>query len=237
MKRFMIAAGLVLLAGIASAETAAPKTDSEKLSYSMGVATAVQMKRQSIEVDAAMFALGFRNTFEGGSLLLTEQEIQDALVKFQEDMTVKQVEKMRKASEQNRKEGEAFLADNKTKEGVITLPSGLQYKILKEGTGRMPKEGDSVTTHYRGLLINGTEFDSSIKRGEPATFPVKGVIKGWTEALQLMKEGSKWMLYLPSDLAYGDRGTGSLIGPGATLIFEVELLSIESAGAQGETKK
>jgi len=127
----------------------------------------------------------------------------------------------------NKKEGEDFLAANKSKEGVVTLPSGLQYKVLKEGTGPKPSPADSVVCNYRGTLINGTEFDSSYKRGQPATFPVNGVIKGWTEALQLMPVGSKWQLFIPPDLAYGQRGAGADIGPNATLIFEVELLSIQ----------
>ena len=134
---------------------------------------------------------------------------------------------MAKISEKNKKEGETFLAENKKKEGVKTLPSGLQYKVITEGTGKMPKETDTVTTHYRGTLIDGTEFDSSHKRGQPATFAVKGVIKGWTEALQLMKEGSKWQLFIPSELAYGERGAGQTIGPYATLIFDIELISIQ----------
>ncbi|MGH9569716.1 MAG: FKBP-type peptidyl-prolyl cis-trans isomerase, partial [Candidatus Angelobacter sp.] len=127
----------------------------------------------------------------------------------------------------NKKEGEAFLAANKTKEGVITTPSGLQYKVLKQGTGPKPTTTDKVVCNYKGTLINGKEFDSSYKRGEPATFPVNGVIKGWTEALQLMPVGSKYQLFIPADLAYGERGAGADIGPDATLIFEVELLSIE----------
>jgi FKBP-type peptidyl-prolyl cis-trans isomerase len=127
----------------------------------------------------------------------------------------------------NKKEGEAFLAANKSKPGVVTLPSGLQYKILTAGTGPKPTATDSVNCNYRGTLIDGKEFDSSYKRGKPVTFPVTGVIKGWTEALQLMPVGSKWQLFIPSDLAYGDRGAGADIGPGATLVFEVELISIE----------
>jgi len=130
-------------------------------------------------------------------------------------------------ADKNQKEGEVFLAENKKKKGVITLPSGLQYQVIKEGTGKIPKATDTVTTHYRGTLIDGTEFDSSYKRGEPASFPVNGVIKGWTEALQLMKVGSKWQLFIPSNLAYGPQGAGQAIGPNATLIFEIELLSIK----------
>ena len=227
MKLFFAVVTLFLLAGLAFAELRELKTDKDKLSYSMGVATGTQMKRQSIEVDANMFAQGLRDAVSGDKLQLTEQEIQEILMKLQQGMAAKQAETNKQLAEKNKKEGEAFLAANKKKEGVKTLPSGLQYKILAEGKGRSPKEADTVTTHYRGTLIDGIEFDSSIKRGQPAVFPVKNVIKGWTEALQLMKEGSKWQLFIPSDLAYGERGAGAQIGPNATLIFEVELLSIK----------
>jgi FKBP-type peptidyl-prolyl cis-trans isomerase FklB len=149
-------------------------------------------------------------------------------------MREKQQAKMQVAGDANKKEGEAFLADNKSKEGVVALPSGLQYKVLKEGNGPKPTATDSVVCNYRGTLINGTEFDSSTKHGGPATFPVNGVIKGWTEALQLMPVGSKWQLFVPSDLAYAERGAGADIGPNATLIFEVELVSIQN---KSEEKK
>jgi FKBP-type peptidyl-prolyl cis-trans isomerase FklB len=146
-------------------------------------------------------------------------------------MRKKQQEKMQEEGSVNKKEGDAFLAANKGKDGVVTLPSGLQYKIIKEGTGPKPTTNDTVMCNYKGTLIDGKEFDSSYKRGQPATFPVGGVIKGWTEALQLMPVGSKWQLFIPSDLAYGDRGAGADIGPGSTLIFEVELMSIEAKNA------
>jgi len=160
--------------------------------------------------------------------VMTEAEAQTALMQLQAEARKKQEEKMQQTGEANQKEGEAFLAANKSKPGVVTLPSGLQYKILKEGTGPKPVATDSVACNYRGTLINGTEFDSSYKRGEATTFPVNGVIKGWTEALQLMPVGSKWQLFISPDLAYGPRGAGADIGPNATLIFEVELVSIQS---------
>ena len=229
MKLLLSALYLLLLVGFASAELQELKTEKDKTSYSMGVATGTQMKRQSIDVDVEIFAKGLKDAISGGTLQMTEQEIQETLKTFQQALAAKQAEKSRKLADTNRKEGEAFLAENKKKEGVQTLPSGLQYKILTEGSGKMPKETDTVTTHYRGTLIDGTEFDSSFKRGQPASFPVNGVIKGWTEALQLMKEGSKWQLFIPSDLAYGERGAGGQIGPNATLIFEVELISINSS--------
>ena len=229
MKLLLSAFYLLLLAGFASAELQELKTDKEKTSYSMGVATGTQMKRQSIDVDVDIFAKGLKDSISGGKLQMTEQEIQETLKTFQQALAAKQAEKSKQLADSNRKEGEAFLSENKKKEGVKTLPSGLQYKMLTEGSGKMPKETDTVTTHYRGTLLDGTEFDSSFKRGQPASFPVNGVIKGWTEALQLMKEGSKWQLFIPSDLAYGERGAGGQIGPNATLIFEVELISINSS--------
>ena len=229
MKLLLSAFYLLLLAGFASAELQELKTDKDKTSYSMGVATGTQMKRQSIDVDVDIFAKGLKDSISGGKLQMTEQEIQETLKTFQQALAAKQAEKTKQLADSNRKEGEAFLAENKKKEGVKTLPSGLQYKMLTEGSGKMPKETDTVTTHYRGTLLDGTEFDSSFKRGQPASFPVNGVIKGWTEALQLMKEGSKWQLFIPSDLAYGERGAGGQIGPNATLIFEVELISINSS--------
>jgi FKBP-type peptidyl-prolyl cis-trans isomerase FklB len=149
--------------------------------------------------------------------------MQETMAVFQKEMMAKQQE----VATKNKKEGEAFLVENKKKQGVKTLPSGLQYKVIKEGTGKKPKLGDTVTAHYWGTLIDGTEFDSSYKRGQPANFPVSGVIPGWTEALQLMGEGAKWQLFIPSNLAYGERGAGAGIGPNATLIFEIELISVQ----------
>jgi len=237
MRLLFTVVALALLTGSACAEPQELKTEKEKLSYSMGVATGMQMKRQSIDVDADMFAKGLRDAVSGGTLMMTEPQVQETLMKFQQDMAAKQAEKTKLQAEANKKEGEAFLAENKKKEGVKTLPSGLQYKVITEGKGKMPKETDTVTTHYRGTLIDGTEFDSSHKRGQPATFPVKGVIKGWTEALQLMKEGSKWQLFIPSELAYGERGAGQTIGPNATLIFDVELISISNSAEKAEPKE
>jgi FKBP-type peptidyl-prolyl cis-trans isomerase FklB len=185
------------------------------------------LHKQSVDVDPNIVAQGLRAALAGGKTLLTQEEAQAALMEVQNDLRKKQQEKMQVTGEANKKEGEAFLAANKAKEGVVTLPSGLEYKILKAGTGPKPTSSDSVVCNYRGTLLNGTEFDSSYKRGQPATFPVGGVIKGWTEALQLMPVGSKWQLFIPSSLAYGERGAGGDIGPNATLIFEVELMSIQ----------
>jgi FKBP-type peptidyl-prolyl cis-trans isomerase FklB len=212
-----------------SARTAAPlalKTQKEKFSYAVGMNIGANMKKQSVPVDPAILARGLRDALAGGKTLMTEDEAHAVLTQMQNEMRQKQQAKMQEAGAANKKEGETYLAANKAKDGVVTLPSGLQYKILKEGTGPKPTAGDSVVCNYRGTLIDGKEFDSSYKRGQPATFPVGGVIKGWTEALQLMPVGSKWQLFVPSDLAYGDHGPSADIGPDSTLIFEVELISI-----------
>jgi FKBP-type peptidyl-prolyl cis-trans isomerase FklB len=202
------------------------KTQKDKFSYALGMKMGENLHKQSVPVDPSILSRGLRDGLAGGKTLLTDDEAQAALGAVQNDLRKKQQEQMQEASAANKKEGDAFLAANKAKEGVVTLPSGLQYKIITAGTGPKPAATDSVVCNYRGTLIKGTEFDSSYKHGEPVTFTVNGVIKGWTEALQLMPVGSKWQLFIPSDLAYGDRGAGADIGPGSTLIFEVELLSI-----------
>ena len=187
---------------------------------SNGKRLADSLRKSSVPFDPALLARGMKDALSGGKTLLTDQEAQAVVDEVRNNL----IKKQQAAS---RKEGDDFLAANKSKEGVVTLPSGLQYKILKAGTGPKPTASDSVRCDYRGTLINGTEFDSSYKRGQPATFAVTGVIKGWTEALQLMPVGSKWQLFVPSDLAYGERGNQG-IAPNSTLIFEVELLSIEA---------
>jgi FKBP-type peptidyl-prolyl cis-trans isomerase FklB len=213
-----------------AAKTPAPlvlKTQKDKFSYALGMKMGANLQKQSVPIDPAILARGLRDGLAGGKTLLTDDEAQAALKAVQDDLRAKQQAKIQEAAGANKKEGDAFLSANKGKDGVVTLASGLQYKILKEGTGPKPTATDSVVCNYQGTLINGKEFDSSYKRGQPVTFPVNGVIKGWTEALQLMPVGSKWQLFIPADLAYGDRGAGADIGPGETLIFEVELLSIE----------
>ena len=212
------------------------KTTKEKFSYALGMNLGANFHKQSVDVDPNLVAAGIRAAMAGGKTLLTEAEAQAALAEVQGELRKKQMEKAQVTGEKNKKEGDAFLAANKSKEGVTALPSGLQYKVLTAGTGPKPSASDSVVCNYRGTLINGKEFDSSYKRGQPATFPVSGVIKGWTEALQLMPVGSKWQLFIPSTLAYGERGAGGDIGPNATLIFEVELISIEDK-AKSEDKK
>jgi FKBP-type peptidyl-prolyl cis-trans isomerase FklB len=207
------------------------KTDKDKVSYAIGVNIGKSMRKDTVDVDPAIFSRGMKDALSGGKLLLSDDEMKVALTKLQAELHAKQEEAMQKTGEINKKAGDDFLAQNKTKEGIVALPDGLQYKILKEGTGPKPAATDSVVCNYRGTLIDGTEFDSSYKRGQPATFPVNGVIKGWTEAVQLMPVGSKWQLFVPADLAYGNHGAGPDIGPNATLIFEVELLSIQNKAA------
>jgi len=214
---------LFLVSQVNAQETMVLKNQKDKVSYIIGMDIGNNLKKQSIDVDPNILAKGLKDSLTNGKPLLTEKEIQETKAAFQKEMMAKKEE----VAKQNKKDGETFLAENKKKEGVKTLPSGLQYKVIKEGAGKKPKSTDTVMVHYRGTLINGTEFDSSYKRGQAVTFQVSGVIPGWTEALQLMEEGAKWQLFIPSNLAYGERGAGGVIGPNATLIFEVELVSIQ----------
>jgi FKBP-type peptidyl-prolyl cis-trans isomerase FklB len=203
------------------------KTQKDKLSYAIGLNIGAGMKKDGVDVDPSILEQGLKAALTGSKPLMTEAEAQTVMTQFRTEMMKKKQEEAQRVSEANKQEGQQFLAANKSKEGVVTLPSGLQYKILKEGTGPKPTATDTVTVNYRGTLINGTEFDSSYKRNEPTTFGVNQVIKGWTEALQLMPVGSKWQLFIPSDLAYGERSPAAEIGPNSTLIFDVELLSIQ----------
>jgi FKBP-type peptidyl-prolyl cis-trans isomerase len=211
---------------------AAPLTTrKQKFSYALGMnigsGLGTNLKKQSLEVDWSLVAQGLKDAAAGTKTRLTEDEAKAVLTEVQTEVRKQQQEKAKEAADKNKAEGDAFLAANKTKEGVVTLPSGLQYKILKAGTGPKPTATDTVVCNYRGTLINGTEFDSSDKHGQAATFGVGQVIPGWTEALQLMPVGSKWQLFIPSNLGYKERGAGADIGPNATLIFEVERLSIQ----------
>ncbi|HBA53649.1 FKBP-type peptidyl-prolyl cis-trans isomerase [Syntrophorhabdus aromaticivorans] len=230
--------GILLLASQAfGADEVSLKTQKDKASYTIGVNLGKGLRHQAVDIDTSLMMKGLNDSLSGGKTLLTDQEMRDVMVTFQKDMAAKLAERRKVLGEKNKKEGEAFLAENKKKPGVKTLSSGLQYKVLKEGKGKTPTATDTVVTHYRGTLIDGTEFDSSFQRKEPAAFAVRSVIKGWTEALQLMREGAKWQLFVPSDLAYGDRGAGPLIGPNATLIFEVELISVNPGNKeQGKQK-
>lgn len=229
MKLRMVAVvGIVLFACQAYAgESLVLKSQKDKMSYIIGMDLGRNFQKQAIDIDPDILAQGIKDGLSGGKALLSEQEARETLAAFQAEMVAKQTEVAKKMGERNKKEGEAFLAENQKKEGVKTLPSGLQYRVIQAGTGKSPKAADEVTAHYRGTLIDGTEFDSSYRRGKPETLPVGGVIAGWTEALQLMQEGAKWQLFVPSNLAYGERGAGRDIGPNATLIFEIELISIQ----------
>ena len=222
----MLSAALVANPVVA-AEKEELKTQKDKVSYVIGLDMGNSLKKNMVDVDIEILEKGIKDALSGAKPLMTEQEMKQTIMALQKDLQAKQQEQVKVLAEKNKKEGEAFLAENKKKQGVITMPSGLQYKILTDGKGKSPKATDAVTVNYKGTLIDGTEFDSSYKRGQPATFTVNGVIPGWTEALQLMREGSKWQLFVPSNLAYGERGAGGPIGPNAVLIFEVELLSVK----------
>lgn len=211
------------------------KTQKDKVSYAIGMSEGKRLKQglkqSDVDVDTAILLRAIKDVLSDGKLLLTDQEAQTTLTTLQADLRKAQELKMQQLADTNKKESDAFLAANKTKEGVVTLTSGLQYKILQEGTGPKPAATDMVTVNYRGTLLNGTEFDSSYKRGQPATFNVGQIIKGWTEALELMPVGSKWQLFIPPDLAYGPSGRPPVIGPNSTLVFEVELISIQPQAA------
>ena len=204
------------------------KDNKEKISYSIGVEIGTTLKKQGIEVLPDVLTQGVRDALTGAKTLMTEGEIIETLTTFRKDFIAKKQELAKQLGEKNKKEEEAFLAENQKKEGVKTLSSGLQYRVIKPGSGKKPEADDLVTVHYRGTLIGGSEFDSSYGRGKPASFPVNRVIPGWTEVLQLMEEGAKWEVFIPSKLAYGEQGAGNEIGPNATLIFEIELISIQN---------
>jgi len=220
--------GVALLASRAGAEeTAVLKTQKEKVSYGIGVDLAKSFRSQGIEVDPDLLVRGLKDGLSGGKLLISETDLRKVLAEFRAEFMQKRAQEMKLAAEENRKKGEAFLAENGAKEGVMTMPSGLQYKILKLGTGRTPTEADTVEVSYRGTRIDGTEFNST-EAGEPATLKLKGgLIPGWTEALQLMPVGSRFRVFIPPQLGYGEKGAGADIGPNETLIFEVELLAIK----------
>jgi len=203
------------------------KTEKDKLSYAVGLNVGRSLQKDSVEIDPNVLVQGLKDALAGGKTQMSEDDAKGIIQSLQADLHKKQEAQMQAAGEANKKQGDAFMSANKSKEGVITLPDGLQYKILTAGTGPKPVASDTVICNYKGTLIDGTEFDSSYKRGQPATFPVDKVIKGWTEALQMMPVGSKWQLFVPPDMAYGARGPNPLIGSNAVLVFEVELLSIK----------
>jgi len=244
MKHSISVALIALLAVPVLNAQDAPKDQKDKVSYGIGLSMGSKMKKDGVDLNPQMISKGLMDGFSGAKPLMTEEEIQQSMTAFQTDMQAKMAQKQKDASEKNKKEGEAFLAANKTKPGVktyaVSLPGGataeLQYKVITEGMGATPKSNDTVQVNYRGTLINGKEFDSSTTHGnKPAKFPVNRVVRGWTEALQLMKVGSKWEVYLPSSLAYGDNGSGAVIEPGSTLVFEMELAGIEAPPAPAAT--
>jgi len=220
--------GILFVASLAfSEEQVVLKEQKDKMSYSVGVDIGNSLKNLPVGVNLDLVIRGINDVLSASKLLMTEQEIRETMIILQKELMNRYTEQMKVIGEKNKKEGGLFLDANKKREGVIALPTGLQYRVLKAGTGRTPTDDDTVTVHYRGTLIDRTEFDSSYRRGQPATFSIKGVISGWREALKLMKEGAKWEIFVPQDLAYGERGFGSQVGPNATLIFEVELISIQ----------
>jgi FKBP-type peptidyl-prolyl cis-trans isomerase FklB len=227
MKQLGVVVVMIMAVAAVAAEPPAFPNEEAKASYAIGLQIARNMKAQGVPLNVEAFAKGFQAGYAGARPLLDDQELQQTLQAFQQEMMKKQQQAMAAESAANREKGKAFLEANKTKAGVVELPSGLQYKVIKAGTGKKPTAESIVRVHYRGTLLDGTEFDSSFKRGQPAEFPVNGVIQGWSEALQLMQEGAKWELYIPASLAYGDQGAGGVIKPGATLVFEVELLEVK----------
>ena len=223
--RIVAVVGILLFAcQVNAGENLVLKSQKDKMSYIIGMDLGKNFQKQEMEIDADILAQGIKDGISGGKPLLSEQEVRETLAGFQTEMTAKQMALAKKRGEKNKKEGEAFLAENKTKDGVVTLPSGLQYKILKAGNGQKPTDADTVDCQFRAALLDGTEFDAN-RGGKSVTFEVKGAIPGWKEALKLMPLGSRWQLVVPPQLAYGEKGAGS-IGPNATLVFEIELISI-----------
>lgn len=242
MKRILVALSAVSLCYLSQAAGAADdkgtqlKDNKDKVSYSIGVDIGKSIQKQNIEINPEIFLKGLKDGIADKAALMTDEDIRKTLLSLQTEMLEKQKTQMKEMATKNETDGQKFLAENKKRKDVVTLSDGLQYRIIKDGTGDSPKATDVVTTHYRGKLINGTEFDSSYTRGEPVKFALNNVIPGWTEALQLMKPGAKWELFIPAKLAYGEHGVGQLIGPNATLIFEVELLNVEKPQQTGATQ-
>jgi FKBP-type peptidyl-prolyl cis-trans isomerase FklB len=224
----IISASLLALPLFGQEKSPQLKDQKDKVSYSIGMNIGANLSRQKVDINPDLLAAGIKDAI-AGKTQLTQDQVKEVMSQFEKDMEQKQ----KAAGEKNKADGVKFLEDNKKKEGVKTTASGLQYKVIKEGTGPQPKATDMVTVNYRGTLIDGTEFDSSYKRGQPATFPLNGVIKGWTEGVQLMKQGGKYQFFVPSNLAYGERSVGPDIAANATLIFEVELLDVKPPPTPG----
>lgn len=222
-----VVALLLCMARANADEVQVLRTPKDRTSYGIGVDVARNFQRVGLDLNLDLLIKAMRDVYGGEKLLMTEEELRTTMNTYRAELQSKQLEVMKRVGEENQKKGDAFLAENTAKEGVVTLPSGLQYKIIKAGNGKKPNDADTVDCNYRGTLIDGTEFDSSYRRGQPATFSVTGVIPGWREALKLMPVGSTWQLFVPPQLAYGARGAGRDIGPNATLVFDVELLAIK----------
>ena len=232
LRLFAVMVMLVYLVGCAPEEASSASelkldTPKNRISYTIGVNIGQDFKSQQMDIEPEALLMGLKDTLSGKELRLTEDEMVQEIQNFQQEMQAKLMAEMEEQAAKNKTEGEAFLAENAKQDGVVVTESGLQYKVLEPGQGDPPGPADVATVHYRGTLINGTQFDSSYDRGQPASFPVGGVIPGWSEALQLMKPGAKWQLFIPAELAYGERGAGQDIGPNATLLFDVELISVE----------
>jgi len=232
LRLFAVMIMLTYLAGCTPEEASSASelkldTSKNRISYTIGVNIGQDFKSQNMDVDPDLLLMGLKDTLSGKELQLTEEEMVQEIQNFQQEMQVKMAAEMEAKAAENKAAGEAFLAENAKQEGVVVTESGLQYKIIEPGQGDSPGPADVATVHYRGTLIDGTQFDSSYDRGQPASFPVGGVIPGWSEALQLMKPGAKWQLSIPAELAYGERGAGQDIGPNSTLLFDVELISVE----------
>jgi FKBP-type peptidyl-prolyl cis-trans isomerase len=222
-----VAAPAQSTAGQAPAQAPVFKTQKEKVSYAIGMEMGKGVKVQGIEVDPAIMMQGLKDALSGGKPQMSEEELRQVMTALQQEIRQKQMQAQQAAATENKTKGDAFLAENAKKDGVVALADGLQYKILTAGQGKKPAESDTVLCNYKGTFLDGTEFDSSAKAGKPVPFEVKNVIPGFREVLQLMPVGSKWQVFVPSNLAYGERGAGGVIGPNATLIFEVELVSIQ----------
>ncbi|CAO0821842.1 Peptidyl-prolyl cis-trans isomerase Mip [Desulfarculales bacterium] len=229
---------LVLALGVIASTSwaAAPKSPEQKISYTLGFRVDSDIKAKGIKVEADSFTQGFKDAQGGVSPQMSDEEMQQALQNLTRDLQAKEMAKIKALADKNQAEGKNFLDDNKAKEGVKTLASGLQYKVITIGQGKTPKQTDTVTVNYQGRLVDGTVFDNSLQRGEPVTFPLDGIIKGWQEALQLMKEGDKWEIYVPSELAFGPQGAGGLISPNAMLIFNLELVKVAPAAGKSAAK-
>lgn len=243
IKRTLVTAAILSLCSFsqttlaASSKTEKLENKVDKTSYSIGIDVGKSLQKQKIDVNPDYFLMGLKDGLNNQYSKMTEEEVKETLIAVQGELAERQNSEMKALSTKNLTDGDKFLSEHKKQKGVVTLPSGLQYRIIQEGKGDSPKATDTVTTHYRGKLVDGTEFDSSYARGEPARFAVNAVIPGWTEALQLMKPGAKWEIVIPPKLAYGEHGVGQLIGPNSTLIFEVELMSVDHANATSSSSK